>query len=367
MNVLRKIFGALILLFLGMPILFGIIWGVGIAKGALSSQFYKDLPQMIVTEIPELVNDLIEKAKENPDDPEIDEESRKWLTAMAKVGIPTKEVMEKAGFTKWFEEDLSDSMYLLGKVLSGETEIRSIKLNLRPLKAAITGDYLSDYLAKLIKNLPPCSKTEEEEWLVKIENFRENPPTCNPTSLSEEKIKELIKKNLEASVKEMPDETDILKNHGAFSNYRNNPSETIRNIKILRTLNTYSYVVFLIPFFFIFLGAVVADSSIQGILRWGGGATVITGVGSLALHSFVSGIVKTIGIIPISAINLNYDSEVSQIEAIFSERIILLLNKIFSRLFSKISNISVTIILVGVTLIALSFVITKDEPESEEA
>ncbi len=364
MNALRKIIAVLILLFVGMPILFGIIWGVGIAKGVLSSNFYKDLPQMVVSEIPELVNELIETAKKEPDSPDIDEETRKWLIAMSKVGISTKEVMEKAGFTKWFEEDLSDSMYLLGKVLSGEKELQSIKLDLTPLKEAITSDYLSEYFSKVIKNLPRCSKTDEALWIAKIKEFSEDFPACNPTSLPPEQLKKIINENLKNSVKTIPDEADILHDNFFSDSYNNSPANTLRRINVLRRLNTYSYILFFIPFFFILLGALIADSSVQGILRWGGGATAITAVVSLALHSFITSIIKLTEIIPISTINFNYDNELSSIEIILSEKILALVNNILSTLFSKISQISISVLLFGIALIALSFVI-KENPPSE--
>jgi len=372
MDVLRKIIGALVLLFIGIPILFSIIWGVGIAKGILSSNSYKEIPQFIASEMPELINELIEEAKINPDSSELDDESRMWLKAMAKTGIPFKEVMIQTGLKEWLDEDFSDSMYLLGKILSGERKYAPIYLNLDKLKKAISSDYLAEYLAKVVKNLPSCNSTEEKFWTKGLSegNFLDSLPDCSPKSTDIKTLKKLFKNSLIAKTEEIPEKVDILSNNslgfrldgerGSKYYSKHRPEDGLR---FLRAFNTYSYLLFLIPFFFIFLGAVIADSTLSGFLVWSGGATTIAGVLSLLLHSFVTGIVKAFGIIPDVPFYVNY-AHISHFESVLMERIGILLNQILSGLFSKVSNLSFSIILLGIAFIAISFIV-KNEKEKD--
>ncbi len=370
MNVLRKIIGALVLLFIGIPILFGIIWGVGIAKGALSANFYRELPQIISSEIPNIVDELIEEAKENPNSSDMDEESRRWLEAVSKTGIPFKEVMRKSGLTSWFEEDFSDAMYLLGKVLSGKSDYKSVYLSLGKLKKAISSDYLADYLSTVVKNLPACSQTEEKFWALEVskKDFIDNFPDCNPQKIDKKSLKEFFKSSLQMKVKEIPEKVDLLSDNSLgvradskggdfFSwNYRDNE----RKINFIRAFNTYSYLLFIIPFVFIFLGAVIADSTLPGFLLWSGGATTLGGVLSLLLHSLVSGVVKAVGILPTSSFSVYYNSNLTSVESIVHRRVMEIVNQILSELFSKVSHISFSIILLGIALIALSFIVKNE-------
>ncbi len=370
MNVLRKIIGALVLLFVGIPILFGIIWGVGVAKGALSSHFYRELPQIISSEIPNIVDELIEEVRENPTSSDMDEQSKRWLEAIYKTGVPFKVVMKESGLTSWFEEDFSDSMYLLGKVISGKADYKPVYLSLEKLKKAISSDYLADYLSTVVKNLPPCSQTEEKFWALEVskKDFIDNFPDCNPQKIDKKSLKEFFKSSLQMKVKEIPEKVDLLSDYSMgvgvdskgrdfFSwKYRDNE----RRINFIRAFNTYSYLLFIIPFSFIFLGAIIADSTLPGFLLWSGGATTTGGVLSLLLHSLVSGVVKAVGILPSSSFSIYYNSNLSSVEAIVNKRVMEIFNQILSGLFSKVSHISFTIILLGIALIAFSFLVKNE-------
>ena len=50
----RRLIGALIVILLGVPLLFAIIWAVGFTRAAVSPQMVSELPQRIATEVPGL-------------------------------------------------------------------------------------------------------------------------------------------------------------------------------------------------------------------------------------------------------------------------------------------------------------------------
>ena len=64
MNIFRKIIGLLMIIFLGLPLIFGIIWAVGLTKAAVSPEFVTEFPQKIIAEIPIILDEVFEEAQE---------------------------------------------------------------------------------------------------------------------------------------------------------------------------------------------------------------------------------------------------------------------------------------------------------------
>jgi len=50
-------------LFIGLPILFAVIWAVGITRAAVSPELVSDLPKEIIEEVPSIVEEVFEEAK----------------------------------------------------------------------------------------------------------------------------------------------------------------------------------------------------------------------------------------------------------------------------------------------------------------
>ena len=59
MNQTRNIFGFLIMLFLAVPILFGIIWAVGLTQAVVSQKTLSELPGEIIAEVPGLLDGML--------------------------------------------------------------------------------------------------------------------------------------------------------------------------------------------------------------------------------------------------------------------------------------------------------------------
>ncbi|MHB8054649.1 MAG: hypothetical protein ACYDH3_05330, partial [Candidatus Aminicenantales bacterium] len=86
----RKILGALIIILIGLPILFGIIWAVGLVRATFSPGFLTEVPQKIIAELPGSLDGMFtalrdERLDMNPGD-------RAWLLAAEKTGIPPAEL-----------------------------------------------------------------------------------------------------------------------------------------------------------------------------------------------------------------------------------------------------------------------------------
>ena len=52
MDAVRKIIGLVLIVFFGLPILFGMIWAVGLIKATVSPEFLTDLPRQVIAEVP---------------------------------------------------------------------------------------------------------------------------------------------------------------------------------------------------------------------------------------------------------------------------------------------------------------------------
>lgn len=152
--VARKIIGTLIIVLIGLPILFGIIWAVGLVKATVSAEFLSELPRKIIAEIPDKADQIFLAAR---DETEIaDPDTRAWFQAAAKTGISPRELMAKTGFLDWLQGELTDSLRRIGAMLRGEEPVRPLSLDLRPLKRALLHPEVDRFLEETLKNLPTC-------------------------------------------------------------------------------------------------------------------------------------------------------------------------------------------------------------------
>ncbi len=54
----RQIIGVLILVLIGIPILFGVTWAVGLVRASVSSEVLSDLPREIIADIPRTADEI---------------------------------------------------------------------------------------------------------------------------------------------------------------------------------------------------------------------------------------------------------------------------------------------------------------------
>jgi hypothetical protein len=277
MNPARKIIGALIIIIFGLPTLFAMIWAVGLIRATVSPELMSDLPREVIAEVPRLTDEIFQAAQ----DPSItsDGTTRAWALAVAKAGVSPRDVLAKTGLLDWMQNELSTSLREVGRVLRGERQPREIRIDLRPLKEALLHPEFENFLKQTLDSLPPCNEQGEESWRRYALAGREErrlPPPCRPSLATAFDVARAERKKV---VDDLPEDIQVF----GLSDVR-----ALRYFPfgLLGTVQFFSYLLFLIPAAFIFLGALIAASSPSGFLKWSGVSIFAGSLPVLALSQF---------------------------------------------------------------------------------
>jgi hypothetical protein len=346
MTGLRKFIGFLILLLMGIPILFGIIWAVGLTKAAVSPEMVSELPREIIEGVPAYMDEFIAAAQK--EDVYMDDNERAWINALAEADISIRDLMQETGISNWLEGELADSLETLGAVLRGERRPDPVVLDFRPLKKALQHEAIDKYLLKVLEKLPPCSEDQLEEWkdaalhpgFVDIEDL----PACRPAGGV---VADYLKVAKAEMVWDMPDEVELFEGIHRFP----------RGLNVAQSAVSLSLVLFLIPAAFIFLGALVAATSKASFFRWSGVSTLVGGLSALGLAYFAKNIVPW-------AIHMSsyHCSEWTRLEELAVEKLGGLGIVLTDYLFSPVISVAGVVCVIGVILFALSFAFTTVAP-----
>lgn len=278
MNQARTIFGLLIMIFIAVPILFGIIWAVGFTQAIVSQKTLSELPGEILAEVPGLLDGMMAAARDENSD--MDYATRTWLNAAAASGTTPQQVLKETGLNDWLEKELTRSLAELGEIMNGRSSQRAVWLDMRPLKTAFRHPAMDSWLNRVLANLPACSAGEAEAWARVLEgkNEYDSLPPCRPAEMQSPAVAAWVSDRVD---RDIPDRVNMLEN-------AHFPRE---NFNIARTVNSFAYLLFLIPAAFIFLGALIGGRGKSGFFRWSGIATLTGGGLVLALSSLAKGIV----------------------------------------------------------------------------
>jgi hypothetical protein len=341
MTAARKIITLLIIIFFGIPILFGVIWFVGLTKATVSPEFLTDLPQEIIADIPEMTDEIFREAQSER--VIADDNIRAWFRAAAAAGVTPTQVMEETGLHDWLRYELSETLQEAGEVLRGKRRPRTILLDLRPLKEILLRDDIDRYVMRIMEQLPPC----DEEGMLGWTEFSEEdwddqwPPACLPNL---EIAQEILKYERIETVSEMEDEIELF--------------EDVRFIPfgISRVITWFSYSLFLIPAFFIFIGALIAATSPASFFRWTGVSILFAAIPALILSFFV----KTVSLWALNFVPYSY----SHAETWSTELNDLILEKtswipvmIVEHLFSPVVAVAGTVCIIGLVIFVISFMV----------
>lgn len=355
MNAIRKTIALFILIFIGIPILMGVIWAIGITRAAVSPEFLTDLPKEIITKIPVIMDESLKDIVK--EDFRSDKNSKTWAEAFSRNKITLKELMEQTGIMNWLKNDLTYSLDELGKVLRGDIKPKPIMLNMRPLKEALKSEKLTAYLRETLQQLPPCTEEQAKEWIQYAEknyiptkgiHITDNFPACQPPDI--DKAVELLRYEFIHEAETMPNEVNIF-------NMDNDPFVEDHAIDIIRFVTTMMYLLFLIPAAFIALASVIATSTGSGVLRWIGVSTLVGGAISFGLSKF-GGRMFFFGM----EHSYYYDNmhHVTHAERMFASRITDIVYSVFDRLFSSVDATAGIVCVVGIVLIAISYSFTRE-------
>ena len=341
MTAARKIIALLIIIFMGIPILFGVIWFVGLTKATVSPEFLTDLPREIIADVPEMAEEIFTEAQSER--VITDENTRAWFRAAAEAGVTPIQVMEETGLQDWLRNELSETLRETGEVLRGKRRPKTIVLDLRPLKEILLRDDIDRYMIRILEQLPSCDEEGTQAWTEFSEEdwTDEWPPACRPDL---DIAQEILKYERIEAVSEMEEEIEIF--------------EDVRFIPfgISRVITWFSYSLFLIPAFFIFIGALIAATSPASFFRWTGVSILFAAIPALLLSFFV----KSVSLWALNFVPYSYshtETWSAELSDLIMEKISWIPVKIIEFLFSPVVAVSGTVCLIGLVIFVISFMV----------
>jgi len=338
----RTILGLLIMIFIAVPVLFGVIWAVGFTQAVVSPKTLTELPGEIIAEVPEAVEGMMLAARD--EDSDLDYDARTWLNAVAGASPTPREVLKETGVNDWMEHELSGALRKVSDVLNGRSAIHDVWLDMRPLKTAFSHPVMEKWISQVLEKLPACSSGQSEAWkrILLDDRSYDSLPPCRPESATVTDATMVIREHI---TRDIPDQVNIMENadipHGRFN--------------IAKTVTSFTYLLFLIPATFIALGALVAAPSKIHFFRWSGIATMVGGGLVLALTSLIKDVIPW-------AIRVgpgHYPSPSTHWHEVLAEHMGGLA-AVFSRHFiSPVITVAGAVCIVGLLIFAFSFTFTR--------
>ncbi len=341
MTAVRKIIGLVIILFFGLPTLFGVIWVVGLTKATVSAEFLSDLPREIIEDVPDMAEEIFRDAQD--EGALTDENLRAWFKAAADAGITPRQVMEETGLLDWLQEGLSASLAEVGEIFRGERRARSVVLDLRPLKEILMGDDFDRYMMRILDHLPPCDEGGQRKWrrIAEETGGRGELPACRP---DEGVVSGVLAAKRAELVEEIDDEVEIIEDLPYFP------------YGLSRTVTFLSSFLFLLPAFFIVIGSLIAASSPAGFFRWSGVSALAGGIPALLLALLVrSATLWGVGFVPYSF--SDYGAGSSELGNLVLERAGWIPATVLDHLFSPVVTVAAMVCVVGVVVFTVSFLV----------
>jgi len=340
MKVARMIIGLFIIIFLGLPSLFGVVWAVGLIRASVNPEFISDLPREIIKEVPKITDDIFRAAQDK--DVIGDENTRAWFQAAAKTGISPRDLMDKIGLMSWLENELSKSLTEIGQILRGERRPRPIWIDLQPLKNAFLNPEFDNFLRATLQNLPPCDQQGDQRWQQYASKTydRHGLPACRPSLIAAEDV--LRAERMEA-INDIPNEIDVF--------------EDVRALRFFpfgftRTLHLLSYLLFIIPAAFIFLGALIAASSPSSFFKWSGVSVFLGSLPVLLISLFA----KHLSLWALRFGSFSWhDRWSTELSDLVMDKLGWIPARIIDVLLSPVIAVSAVVCVIGIVLFAVSF------------
>jgi hypothetical protein len=340
MDAVRKIIGLVLIVFFGLPILFGMIWAVGLIKATVSPKFLSDLPRQVIAEVPAKADEIFRDAQS--EQYISDANTRAWFQAAAKSGTTPSQLMAKIGLNDWLTGELSGSLQQVGRVLRGEVRPRPIVIDLKPLKQALLSPEVESFLESTLSNLPACDEQGLKNWadIAAFGPKHRELPACRPDP---EASKAALTAARTKAVGDIPDDVEIFRNVHSFP---------VLPLGLSRTITVLSYLLFLIPAAFIFLGALIADSTPAGFLKWSGASIFVGGIPALLLALAV----KYFSLWGLAGGGFNWHGQrTSELADLALDRLKNIPENIINQLFSPVILVAALVCVVGIVLFALSY------------
>lgn len=339
MNTFRKIIGLLLILFFGLPLIFGIIWAVGITKAAVSPEFITEFPQKIIAEIPLIIDEVFEEGQKRSviSDPN----TRAWFEAAASVEISPRELIRRIGLEDWMDFELSGLFEDVEDILRGKRRVRTLVFDLRPLKDALLHEEFFLYIEDVLDNLPLCDERGQRRW----ERFRGDDmdwfsrTACRPDRDTLLAIFEDMRDSIEFDI---PNEVSLFEDVHVFP------------LGISRLVTWLSYSLFIFPAAVIFLAALIAATSPASFFRWSGLSVLAGGIIPFVSTLFFKHITRwALYIRPYS------DSWSTELQNLIVDKTEWIHLSLIDFLFSPVVQVAGVVCVVGIILFAVSFIVSN--------
>lgn len=341
----RIVFGLLIMILFAVPILFGVIWAVGITQAVVSQKTLSQLPGEVIAEIPELLDGMMLAARDENSD--MDYETRTWLNAMAGAGTAPRDVMKETGLSDWLQKELTASLSTIGDILNGRSDARDVWLDMGSLKSALAHPAMENWMAQVLERLPDCTAGQSAAWerVLRGDGPGDALPACRPAAVQGIAAAAVIRERVG---RDIPDRVNLMENanfpHGRFN--------------LAKTVISFTYLLFLIPAAFIVLGALVGGGSKSLFFRWSGAAILAGGGLVLALSSLVKGVFPW-AMRAGPAYSSPHWSPWQEILADHAGGLALVVSRHF---MTPVITVAGAVCVIGLLLFAFSFTFTRDIP-----
>ena len=350
MRVVGKIFGFIVVVLIGMPVLFAITWASGLTSAALSEGFFDNMSRQVIERMPALIETGYAAfqepgALERPDD-------RQWAAALGQVEPPLPKLLERTGLYSWLTEEVARTVRAVGEAVQGERAAESVTIDMRPLKQALVHPELLEYLRQVLAKLPPCDAAQAQRWREHAFSRRmdgdERLPPCHPGLEVTDRAEAVISAHTAA----IPDTIRV------FGEGETPPFD------VARTVHSVVWLLFLLPVLLIGGGSILGARDGRGILRWSGTATLVTALFSLLLAALASG-----WLLPYLPLHFQGDDAMFTGEAgqKLARDVLSLLGGFLDDMFSPVRTGSGVVGLVGAALLGGSFLVKRERKDKKDA
>jgi hypothetical protein len=339
---MRKVLGGLFLFLVAGPILGAAIWGVGIARGVLGEGFLEEVPKEVIRQLPEVVEETFQAAKEpgavkDPD-------AAAWVAAAARVEKTPSQVLEESGIYAWMEEELSGTITDAHRALKGEIAAKDVTLDLRPLKTAITSGPMRTWLDDVLGQLPACDPAGVERWQLAVRRLgkAKQLPPCNPgISMNSIAVQTVID-----GMVEFPDQVSPIQE-------KDLPS----GVNALQVANEALWVLFLVPLILLIIGAAICSTRLAGFLRWLGIGTLFGSLSALILAWSTQGAIAAALAMDPAQWHLPKDTPfwTSEASQALARRAMDLTSFLLEKLFEPVVTTGWIVLAAGAIVLGLSF------------
>lgn len=335
----RRIIGGLILALAGIPALFGAIMASGMTWAIFENWFSEARAKEVTRRIPasaEAVWKSLQK-EENIKDPE----TRVWIDAMRKTKPSPVEVARQAGIFKWLETEIPRAFGELGDIVKGKKSPHRVVIRTKPLREAVTGPIVKDYIKKLFAALPSCTPDQFTRWQALIaSNGKGSLPSCNPGAGMVSAGVDLAAQKFAPKKDEFP----IMDSPHRSRPMRMRPGRAVLWILMFAAL------------ILIVLGSAIGGAGLRGFLRWAGTSTLIGAVGAALLGLGLGAITKSMWAADPSSWDIK-SSEPFWNTAVGHEilrQLAWLFDAMFSDLFGAVVKLAGMVCLLGIGLLVAS-------------